>query len=258
MLEENKNQIPSPSRQDLIDMTMKTMNELDLDISRAFKSLFVTNKLDGSEDLLIGDTLRCLVYEEMKEFRKKLVTTTPPNNIQDLVKTLTPPKGVKRKCSEVEGGECFDHNDEGPEPDISELWKKFKDMDEEDKARPSDAFVNHDELQDNQNAKRSSLKYLPLSGISEDPIDEKDAIFMDKLSEVLSGSDGTSTLFMPDLLNLQALLKRARRKLVTRIERSRAKQNQVSEGSSIYDVTQIFYFYFFSHCNPKYDLKITQ
>ena len=46
------------------------------------------------------------------------------------------------------GGELFDHDDDGPEPELSELIKEFKDMDEEDlkifnslqQERPSDAF----------------------------------------------------------------------------------------------------------------------
>ena len=48
------------------------------------------------------------------------------------MKTLTPPKGVRLKSSEVEGGELFDHDDEGSEIDITELAKEFEELDEED------------------------------------------------------------------------------------------------------------------------------
>ena len=39
----------------MINMTMNAMNKLDLDFSMAFKSLFVTNNLDGSEDNWLFD-----------------------------------------------------------------------------------------------------------------------------------------------------------------------------------------------------------
>ena len=57
----NPKQIPSLDRQEMIDMTLETMAELgtagSLDMSKAFKSLFITNKMDGSEDFLINDKL---------------------------------------------------------------------------------------------------------------------------------------------------------------------------------------------------------
>ena len=46
----NPEKIPSPERQEMVDMTMKCMEELEttdkLDVPRGFKSLFVTNKFD--------------------------------------------------------------------------------------------------------------------------------------------------------------------------------------------------------------------
>ena len=105
MLKDNPKVIPKPSRQDVIDMAVSCMNKLNegLDFSKAFKSVFVTNKLDGSEDLLIDDKLRTLVYEDMVKFRTELLATPPPKTLEELLKTITPPKGVKRKCNEVEG-----------------------------------------------------------------------------------------------------------------------------------------------------------
>ena len=99
-------------------MSKKSMDKVDTtNISEGFKSLFVTNKLDGSEDLLINNKLRGLVYDEISKFCKKLLKTPPPSTIQELIRTLTPPKGVKRK-NNIEGDELFDHNDDGPELDM--------------------------------------------------------------------------------------------------------------------------------------------
>ena len=57
----------------------------------------MTNKFDGSEDYLVSDRLYELVGQEMLEFRNSLMAEERPKNLQALIKTITPPKGVKRK-----------------------------------------------------------------------------------------------------------------------------------------------------------------
>ena len=124
MLKEKPKKVPEPSRQDLIDMAMKSMNTLEsLDFGRAFKRLFLTNCLDGSEDWMISDKLKSLVYDDMVKFREKLMKTKPAKTIEDLFKTFTPPKGVKRKTNLVEGAELFDHDDDNDEMELSDLFK---------------------------------------------------------------------------------------------------------------------------------------
>ena len=124
MLKKEPKKIPEPDRQALIDMAMKSMNTLEsVDFGRAFKRLFLTNSLDGSEDWMISDKLKSLVYDHMVKFRAKLMKSEPPKNIEDLFKTFTPPKGVKRKTNQVEGAELFDHDDDNDEMELSELDK---------------------------------------------------------------------------------------------------------------------------------------
>ena len=56
MLEElnnDRNKIPSPPRDEMMRMLLKAWELLDVDTERGFKSLFVTNALDRSEDYLV-------------------------------------------------------------------------------------------------------------------------------------------------------------------------------------------------------------
>ena len=50
MLEKNNAKIPSPSRGDMMKIIATAWNKLNVDHTRAFKTLFVTNSLAGSED----------------------------------------------------------------------------------------------------------------------------------------------------------------------------------------------------------------
>ena len=77
-----------------------------MDNEKAFKSLFVTNKFDGSEDHLVSNKLFQLVGQDMSKFRENLFKEDGPKNLADLIKTITPPKGVKRKKN-VEGSELI-------------------------------------------------------------------------------------------------------------------------------------------------------
>ena len=74
---------------------------------REFKSLFVTNALDGSEGHLVSDKLYALVGNEMVKFRTELMTSRPAKTLKEVIRKLIPPKGVKRKEND-EGIELFD------------------------------------------------------------------------------------------------------------------------------------------------------
>ena len=140
------------------------------------------------------------------------------------------------------GGELFDHDDDGPEMELSELIKEFEDMDEDDvkifnslqQDKPSDAFKTNDNVGEGKvmgnsgNNKKPHL--LSLSGISKNPEVEKDAIFMDKFSELLAASEETSTLFMPIKLSLRGLHSRGRRNVMDRIKRALTKKVSMIEG----------------------------
>ena len=76
--------------------------------------MWVTNALDGSEDYLVSERVYKLVRTRMIDFRNQLMKTVSPKNLNQLLKMITPPKGVKRKDAEGsaapvdEGDELFD------------------------------------------------------------------------------------------------------------------------------------------------------
>ena len=96
-LQPDKKKVPSPTREEIINMAVKDSRKVDISFTEVFKELFVTNKLDGSEDYLVSDKLFALIGNEMKEFQKKLMESLPPDKIQKVIKSIIPPKGIRRK-----------------------------------------------------------------------------------------------------------------------------------------------------------------
>ena len=97
--------VPSPSRDELMKMVDEAMKTTSVDNVKAFKSLFFTNNLDGSEDHKVSEKLFRLIGPELQEFRSKLMSEKAPKNLAELLSTITPPEGIKRK--NVEGVELF-------------------------------------------------------------------------------------------------------------------------------------------------------
>ena len=125
----NPNKIPSPSRDEMMHMLLKARDLLDVDTEREFKSLFVTNALDGSEDYLVSDKLYPLAGNETVKFRTELMTSSPAKTLKEVIWKLIPPKGVKRKENDEEI-ELLDREDEEiPLEELEqecndELWQK--------------------------------------------------------------------------------------------------------------------------------------
>jgi hypothetical protein len=76
--------IPQPSRNEMMLMLCESFNEVlnDIDFSKRFKSLWVTNKLNGSEDYLVSSKLMDMVGDDLKEFRKNLMSKPSPKKIK--------------------------------------------------------------------------------------------------------------------------------------------------------------------------------
>ena len=60
-LEKDTIEIPSPLPNEMMCMVLKAWETLEIDTQREFKSLFMTNALDGSEDYLVLDKLFTLI-----------------------------------------------------------------------------------------------------------------------------------------------------------------------------------------------------
>ena len=52
---------------------------------------------DGSDDFMVSDKLYSLIGKQIKDIRQKLMNDPCPKNLQELLKTITPPKGIRRK-----------------------------------------------------------------------------------------------------------------------------------------------------------------
>ena len=81
---------PQPSRSSMMRMLVESNNSINVDIAARYKALWITNKLDGSEDHLV---LEC---QKLMLFRKNLMKNSSPKNLKDLLKLITPPKSIKR------------------------------------------------------------------------------------------------------------------------------------------------------------------
>ena len=64
-LQVERNKVPTPTREEMVNMTVKAAKKIDVNFSEVFKQLFVTNDLNGSEDYLVSDKLFDLTGEEM-------------------------------------------------------------------------------------------------------------------------------------------------------------------------------------------------
>ena len=86
-LENDPIEIPSPSRNGMISMLLQAWETFEIDTQREFKSLFLTNALDGSEDYLVSDILFALIGDEMIDFQKKLMPQNSVKNLKEVVQT---------------------------------------------------------------------------------------------------------------------------------------------------------------------------
>ena len=91
-LQVERNKVPTPTREEMVNMTVKAAKKIDVNFNDVFKQLFVTNDLNGSEDYLVSDKLFDLIGEEMKDFRKTLLDSNTPNTIQELIRQIIPQK----------------------------------------------------------------------------------------------------------------------------------------------------------------------
>ena len=97
-LEKEPIKIPSPSRNEMMPMLLQAWKTLEIDTKREFKSLFVTNGLDGS-DYFLSDKLFALVRDELVDFRIELMSQNSVKTLKEVIRNLIPPTAVKRKAN---------------------------------------------------------------------------------------------------------------------------------------------------------------
>ena len=92
-LRSDPTKIPQPSRYEMMRMLVESNSSIDVDIPACYKALWITNKLDGSEDHLVSERIMTLVGQKLMLFRENLMKNASPKTLKELI---TPPKGVKR------------------------------------------------------------------------------------------------------------------------------------------------------------------
>ena len=111
-LRKDPKKIPQPERDEMMEMLTDAMESVDINVNERMKVLWITNKLDGSEDHLVSERIFTLVGESLLKKRAELMKKASPKSLQELLRSITPPKGVKRKALASE---------EAPEDEGSEL-----------------------------------------------------------------------------------------------------------------------------------------
>ena len=229
-LRSDPKKIPAPSKNEMMSMLSESMDSVTVDFPAAFKSLWLTNKLDGSEDYLVSERIMDLVGEEMKKFRDELMTKPGPKSFAAMLKLITPPKGVKlpKESAEVpadEGDELFDC--EGDEISVMEINAEVDeyadDLDEESGStvhaeRVDDKAVTETAVDQEDKETSSSSQPLQLASFCQGEELKSDALFVDQMGDLLRTGSNTSTIFLPHLNAFKRQYVDAKRSLKKRIE----------------------------------------
>ena len=110
--------VPAADTVEMLSLLVESEKAVELDANTAFKSVWVTNCLDGSEDYLVNDKISALVGDNMRQFRNEMTAKPPPKTLKEVIRSLIPPKGIKRGKN-TEGSELLD-GDEIAEEEVEE------------------------------------------------------------------------------------------------------------------------------------------
>ena len=80
-LTKDPQKVPSPNRNEMMSLLVESEKAIALETSATFKSVCVTNSLDGSEDYLVSNKLLGLVGDSMRQFRKEMTAKSPPKTV---------------------------------------------------------------------------------------------------------------------------------------------------------------------------------
>ena len=220
-LEQDPKKIPQPSRDDMMKLLVESVNSLEVDFQSSYKALWLTSALDGSVDYLVRESIMSLVGDDLKKFRSELMTTITQTKIKDLIKSITPPKGVKRKTA-VEGTAA---TDEGEELLDCEGDKIFEGDVESDDGEPesedeptNDATIREEEERVETINTETSPSIIKLAPFCKSAELKKDAEFVDELAVLLLKHNSTSVRINAPVVNIKKQYRNARRNVKDRIK----------------------------------------
>ena len=164
---------------------------------------WVTNALDGSEDYLVSERVYKSVGTRMIDFRNQLMKTANLKNLKQLLKMITPSKGVKRKDAAPvdKGDELFDYECEEIETETIEEDISTSDKEDETPQVTSQAAANEENAITEDSSPSKSAQSIPKLALScpEDKTELlNEAKFTDEMGQLLLTSI-TSTRISPSI-----------------------------------------------------------
>ena len=235
-LRSEPNKILKPNRNDMIRMLVESYDSIDVDIPARYKALWVTNKLDGSEDHLVSERIITLVGQKLMLFRENLMKEPSPTNLKDMLKLITPPKDVKRAKGKNdvvppdEGDELYDCDGDEYSYPIN-IDNQLEESDDENEQITENATSNEPATSTDNIAVREQnqqVAFIELAPLCSHPDLKKDAVFVDDLAKFIKTHD-TLSKFLPHVTALKKQYLAARRQVKNRIK---IAQNEVRAQSA--------------------------
>lgn len=225
----DKNKVPSPKCEDMVQMLLSAWQNVPNNFPEVFKKLLVNHALDGSEDHLVSDKLFALIGNDMQKVRKELMETPAPAKLLVVVEQLIPPKGIRR--NNLEGSELLDYV--GDDPYLIDKGDDDTNLSDEISKESGSADENsiaEEQIEDTSTIELATVaqsKMIPsLVNVSDDPLINKDAKFLDAFQNVFETNE-TGVFLKPHLKKMKAALYEARRSVKKRI--GEASSNTVLE-----------------------------
>ena len=192
-----------------------------MNFAEVFKQLFITNKLDGSEDL-VRDTLFDLIGSDMVEFREKSMEPRTPDTIQAVIKNIILPKGMRGK--NIEGTDLLDFAVIEPaefEKDSEEENDGKVDDDEPSEANPQQVPAA-DDIPMEDSASTNESRIASLVDICSDENINRNARLLDAIQKTFNGNE-SSVLFKLHTNKMKAAFIEARRSVKKRIKQAKSE-----------------------------------
>ena len=173
----------------------------------------------------VSERIIALVGNEMKTFRNDLMKKKSLKSLKDLMKLITPPKGIRRKnlnndmmVPPDEGDELFDckGNEYNSQEQVQEE-ESDKEENSETEGQDSTVPIINVNAQEGQSSS-SSVPILLADSCPEDSELKKDASFLDDIGKWLLTAE-TSIHFLPFMSNFKKNYVAARRIVEKRILR---------------------------------------
>ena len=192
-----------------------------MNFAEVFKQLFITNKLDGSENL-VRDTLFDLIGSDMVEFREKSMEPRTPDTIQAVIKNIILPKGMRGK--NIEGTDLLDFAVIEPaefEKDSEEKNDSKVDDDEPSEANPQQVPAA-DDIPMEDSASTNESRIASLVDICSDENINRNARLLDAIQKTFNDNE-SSVLFKLHTNKMKAAFIEARRSVKKRIKQAKSE-----------------------------------